>query len=150
GRVVTREPRTVSCRDPRTGQVSHQWSIAFGGGSWPCLSPDGSTLVAVRHEGREVYLAAWDTGLGEQLWQAEVEPLGAYPLAFARHSPIIAVREPHVIGIWDARGGQKIRQVPFGDRTDEVRFGAFSPDDRIFACIGRNDKSLRLLDLESG
>jgi WD40 repeat protein len=150
GDLITSERGVIQRRDAATGRVNHSWPIMDAPSFWPCLSPDGTTLVAGSHVGKETCLASWQVLTGKQSWRIDLNGASCRPLALAHHAPIFVAREEKAISVWDARVGQRIREIPFPNGIRGVRASAFSPDDRVLAYLGNDENVIRLLDLETG
>jgi WD40 repeat protein len=118
--------------------------------SWPCLSPDGTTLVAGSRDGKETWLSSWQVATGKQSWRIDLNGADCPVLALAHHAPIFVAHEEKAIGVWDARVGQRIRQIPLANGIRQVFACEFSPDDRVLAYVGYDDNVIRLLDFETG
>lgn len=75
--LTTSITRSVNVQDP-TKVISTQWTAAIGGaikgGSSPSLSPDASTVYALRSlAGSDAAaLVAWDTADGQQRWSLDI------------------------------------------------------------------------------
>jgi|GEM_PF-802216 len=128
----------VSGRQPLelSGHDQQVWAVAF--------SPEGDVLASADRHGQ---LILWDALDGNQIWSVQAHDTPVWSIAFAKSSEQLVTAGETALGIWDAKTGKRIRDLPGG--SGRITRMALSPDES-FLVTAATDGLTRIWDLDGG
>jgi RNA polymerase sigma factor (sigma-70 family) len=127
----------------------------------PCLTPDGTRLIALADHGKGYSVEVWDLHDGKQLRAWKAHDAYVWAMTLARDGKTLATGgNDKVIRVWDVQTGTLQREL--SDHPDIVGQLALSPDGKLLASHGMHelkldnasvypwDRRIRIWDVASG